>query len=180
MAILSEAVGLITDISGIFKGKEPTPEEQKQKAGVWYKMLQDFVLNNRSSQQLASLWRDQLPFAQKSTKQRFMNNNIVGKSNDFIINVLVGKINDELIKGGFQAITKETILSGMGAGSLTAESPAGLSVVNAGAGVSDLTATDLDVRDVNESRIYFFVGAVLLLTVGVLTWLFFIPKKRRR
>ena len=141
-------------------------------------MLQDFVLKDRTPLQLATAWKDQLPFAQKSTKQRFMDNNIIGKSYEEIVNVLVQKINDELVKGGFSSITKEAILLGMGAGDLTAESPVALGVVSSGVDI-DLLVTDSNLNEANESRVFFFVGSMLILIVGVLTFLFFKPKKRR-
>jgi|GEM_PF-6246707 len=179
MPVLTTAAitGVISLASQIFKKDEPTPEEQAEKGRVWYKMLRDFVVNERTPQQLASTWRDQLPFAQKSTKQRFVENNIIGKSRDEIINALVGKINDELLKGGFDSVSKETILSGMGAGVLSAESPASLGAVSAGLS-SDIFLPDKSVEEAKESRIFFFVGAVLLLTVGVFVFLFFKRKKR--
>ena len=179
MPVLTTAVitGLTSLAGQIFRKDEPTPEEQAEKGRVWYKILRDFIVNQRTSQQLASAWVDQLPFAQKSTKQRFMDNNIIGKSRDEIINALVGKINDELLKGGFDSVSKETILSGMGAGVLSAESPASLGAVSAGLS-SDIFLPDKSVEEAKESRIFFFVGAVLLLTVGVFVFLFFKRKKR--
>jgi hypothetical protein len=142
-------------------------------------MLQDFVLNDPTPTALAASWRDQLPFSQKSTKQRFMDNNIIGKSSDFIIDVLVGKINDELIKGGFTPISKTAILAGMGVTGLTVESPTGLSAVNSGV-VDDKLGSPIEGADANESRMYFFVIGLVALTAGVLAYLFFDPKKRRR
>ena len=181
MAILTEAIGIAKDAIQIFKPKEPTPEEQKQKAGVWYRMLQDFVINQRTPNQLATAWRDQLPFAQKATKQRFMDNNIIGKSNDEIINTLVAKINDELIKGGFSSLSRNDILSGMGAG-VDSVLPSNSSKISAGAGSSGSGLLDdiERVTDVNESRNYFYAGALLLVAVGVFAWSKIKTKKRRR
>lgn len=179
MAVFSEIVELIPDVIGIFKPKEPTPEEQKQKAGVWYKMLQDFVLNEPTPDALANSWRDQLPFKQKSTRRRFVDNNIRNQSTDVIIDVLVGKINDELVKGGFAAISKTAILSGMGVSGLTVESPAGLSAVNAGV-VDDSLGSSFEGTDANESRIYFYAIGLIALFAGVMTYLFYNPNKKRR
>ncbi len=168
----------LTSLAGqIFKKDEPTPEEQAEKGRVWYKMLRDFVVNEVSPEQLANAWRDQLPFAQKSTKQRFMENNIIGKSREEIINNLVGKINDELLKGGFGSVSKETILSGMGANVLSTDSLVGTAPVSAGLS-SDIFITDKSVGDTKESGIYFIVGAVLLLAVGLFVFLFLKRKKR--
>ena len=173
MPVLTAAVitGGISLISQIFKKDEPTPEEQAEKGRVWYKMLRDFVVNERTPLELATAWRDQLPFAQKSTKQRFVDNQIIGKSREEIINNLVGKINNELLKGGFSSVSKETILSGMGASVLSTDSLVGTAPVSAGLS-SDIFITDKSVGDTKESGIYFIVGAVLLLAVGLFVFLF--------
>lgn len=179
MAILTEAVGLTKELIQIFTPKEPTPEEQKAKAGVWYRMLQDFVINKRTPDALAAAWRDQLPFAQKSTKQKFVDNNIKGKDYDSIVNTLIGKINDELVKGGFDAMPTSTILEGMGAGanSVQPSNMAKISAIsNTGYPIQDLEP----VTAANESRNYFYAGALLLIGIGVFAWSIFKKKKRRR
>ena len=106
-----------------------------------------------------------------------MDNNIIGKSREEIINTLVGKINDELLKGGFDSVSKETIFAGMGAGVLSAGGPAGVEPISSGLS-SDIILTDKSIGEKKESRIYFIVGGVLLLTVGGFVFLFFRRKKR--
>lgn len=178
MAIFSEAVGLVNEVVTIFKPKEPTPEEQRKKAGTWYLVLQDFLLNDPTPAKLADDWTGQLPFAQKSTKVRFMSDHIRNNTPDNIVNVLVGKINDELVKGGFRRTPKADILEGMGVGDAVGSSPSGLAVVSAST-VPTLGPTDEpNDKEVNESQKYFFALGILIIIVGVFTWLFWKPKKR--
>lgn len=182
MAILTEGVQLVKELTGLFKGPDPTPEQQRAKAGVWYSMLQDFVLNEPSSQELSNRWRDQLPFKQKSTKQRFMQNHIIGRNTDDIINTLVDKINDELMKGGFNIQNRETILTGMGANTMISTEPAGQQAVNTGV-VGQKPGVDFgQIDDDNgpESQMFFVVIGGLILIAGVVTWIFYKPKRRRR
>jgi len=180
MAILTEGIQLIREVTGLFQQPEPTPAQQKSKAGVWYNMLQDLVVNEPSSQVLAARWRDQLPFSQKSTKQRFMDNNIVGRPTEIIISTLVDKINDELIKGGFAAQNRETILSGMGANSMITTEPAGQKPVSSGLPTPKQTDFGaIDDSNSKESQMFFVIIGILILTAGVITWVFWKPKKRR-
>jgi len=181
MAILTESIELIKEVTGIFKQPDPTPAQQRAKAGVWYSMLQDFVINEPSSQELANRWRDQLPFQQKSTKQRFMQNNIIGRPYDVIVQNLVDKINDELVKGNFAPQSKTAILSGMGANSMISSAPAGQQPVDAGMPQpSPVDFGAVDDENGAESQMFFVIIGILILTAGAITWVFWKPKRRRR
>ena len=180
MAILADVVSLVNLGHDIFTANEPTPEEQKEKGRVWYAMLQDFIVNHRTSTDLANIWRDQLPYDQKNTKKRFIKNHIIGKPTDQIVDVLVSKINDELVKGNFPRLSKEAILSGMGASSGIVSTPSGTGPISAGTGQSgsffDAAGTE---TDINEGRVYFYALGIIVLGVGGFTWFFFRSKKRR-
>ena len=115
------------------------------------------------------------------TKQRFLEQNITGRTRDQIINTLVGKINDELLKGGFAAQNREAIITGMGGNTMITTAPAGQQPVSAGvAGPKQVDFGMIDDSNGPESKMYFVVIGILLLTVGVITWIFYKPKKRRR
>lgn len=174
--ILTGGVGIVGTIIDLFHN-EPTPEEQKAKAGVWYKMLEDWVHNKPDSYAFATKWKDFLPFAEKRTKEDFLNNNIRGKSYDFVVNVLVGKINDELKKGGFTPLDKEEILQGMGAGSGIIDSSLNTST-SGNLPLSPITTIDT-VGAREESKTFFYIMSLLAVSAAVL-WISFRPKKRRR
>ena len=119
-----------------------------------------------------------------------MDQHIINKSDTSIVNTLVGKINDELTKAKppFPRITKEAILSGMGVTDNSTESPANMSSINAGTGLNGIPITqtqgvDFDPNgsdfDINEGRIYFYALTVIILIVGVFTWVFWNPKRRK-
>ena len=112
---IGEIIGITKEVIGLFTGPQPTPEQQKQKAGVWYNMLMDWSKNQPDTNTFITRWQSRLPFKQNSTKDRFMINNIAGRSFESVQDVLVDKINDELIKGGLQTVGKDAILSGMNA-----------------------------------------------------------------
>lgn len=177
MPIAEVISGVITGIE-LLRPKEPTPEEQKQKAGVWYRMLQNWVSDvNQDTIVFGSRWVDQLPFSQRGTRERFIQNNITGQSSDTIINTLVGKINDELIKGGFSTVSREVVLSGMGIGGAVSDSSVNTAV--SGGLVTDDSAPFATMQDVNESKTFFYVMA-LVASGALIAWYSFRPKKKRR
>lgn len=180
-AVLGTGITLVGQAIDAFKPKEPTPEEQKAKAGVWYSMLQNWVtVQPQSSESFGSKWVDMLPFAQKSTKQRFISENISGKSYDYIISVLVGKINDELVKGGFSPVSESSVLAGMGAGDNVVNTAKSASVTPSTSIFKDQAGKSLGtVEDVNESRTFFYIMS-LLAVAGLLLFFGFGKKGKRR
>jgi len=113
---ISEIIGIASEVIGFLKPKQPTPAEQKQKAGVWYSMLENWVKDTPSNAAFISRWQNLLPFKQSSTKNRFMSENILNRSFEYVQDVLVNKINDELVKGGLAILGKESILAGINGG----------------------------------------------------------------
>ena len=155
---IGEIIGLgVSVVSNLLQKPEPTPEEQKAKAGVWYSMLQDWLLNTQDSYSFANKWVNQLPFSQNKTKSRFMDNNIRGKSSAMIIDNLVGKINDELVKGRFPSLSKDVIISGITGGGSPVGTQSGLIAGNTSVNM-DLTGGATN-RDINESRGFFLIMA---------------------
>ncbi len=105
-------------VTNIF-GEKVTPEAQRAKAGVWGAMLQEFLLNPQmTGAELAVKWKSSLPFKESGTKDRFVQNNLIGQSREYITNHLVEKINDEYIKGGIPPIDINTILSNVSSPSI--------------------------------------------------------------
>ncbi len=117
-AFVTGGVALGRKIQSIIKeGKKTTQAQAREKAGVWYQMLNTLVKNNSmTGEQLAKMYIGKLPFRQKKTKERFMHNNIIGKSRTSIVNHLVQKINEELTKATppLPTMTKVELLGGMG------------------------------------------------------------------
>lgn len=108
---ISLADSIFRTVTNIF-GEKVTPEQQRAKAGVWGAMLQEFLLNpHMTGSELATKWKNQLPFSQSSTKDRFVQNNLIGQSRDYIIDHLAQKINDEYTKGGIPTIDKSFLLA---------------------------------------------------------------------
>lgn len=176
--------GVLPDVITMFKAPTPSPEEQAKKAQTWYRMLQDFA-RDQSQDTIAfgNRWKGQLPFAQKRTKEDFLNNHIYRKSPESIIDHLVVKINDELTPD-FAAMAKDDILNGMGVGSSVSPTPAMPNVVT-GSGIDLLTVANrkepvlFDQNQVKESQNMFFLLGLALLIVGVVTFMLY-PRTRRR
>jgi hypothetical protein len=167
-------------IVGLFED-DPSPEEQRAKAGVWYNMLDDWVNNQpQNSTSFGSKWVDLLPFRQKKTKERFIAENINNKSNNDIVTTLVGKINDELVKGGFPMQSQSAILAGMGAGGVVGDTSGSSS--SSGGFTALKTSGSLGgetMEDVNEGRTFFYVVALAVVAVLVMVFAFR-PKRRTR
>ena len=196
MAILEGITGgvsLLKGVATLFQAKEPTPEEQKAKAGVWYRMLQYYVTKDVSDKTLRIAFLNQLPFKQKSTKERFFDNNIMGQSKNHIIDVLIEKINDELVKGGFTSLTRNDILSGMGVSDFgsssgttsTIGSPnpvltSGRSLTTGSTtGSAESSFSNVIDTEVNESRNLFYGFVGVLALIGVFFFTKRKPKRRR-
>lgn len=177
--VIDDVISLGGEIIGLFTPREPTPEEQKAKAGVWYNMLSDWVNNQpQDSVTFGAKWKDFLPFAQSKTKTSFINNNINGKSYDSIVNTLVGKINDELVKGGFPRMSKDAILTGMGAGGSVADTSGGLSI--SGGDILTGSAPLGEAENAKESKNFFLImlGVVFVGLIAIINFTDF--KKKRR
>lgn len=179
-AVITTGISLVSGVVDLFK-KEPTPEEQQQKAGVWYNMLADWVHNQpQDSYKFGARWKDLLPFKQSGTKSDFINNNINGKSYDSIVNTLCGKINDELVKGGFPKLSNKAILDGMQAGNQGIISSASQGDISGNVLRMD---EPLDTTgNQEESKTFFFItvltalsGLILAFSLGA-----FNKKKRRK
>lgn len=169
-------LGTVNTIIGLID-KPPTPEEQRAKAGVWYNMLDDWINNQpQTSIAFGDRWETFLPFKQKSTKRRFIQNNIDNKSDNMIRRTLIDKINDELVKGGFTKMSDSSILSGMGGGGgiLDTSSSAGSSST-----LSLSPGNDLQPNDIQESKTFFYIMAIVA-SAALILFLSFKPKKRRR
>lgn len=159
--------------------KEPTPEEQRAKAGVWYNMLDDWVNNQpQTSIAFGDKWESLLPFSSKSTKRRFIENWIDNKSDAAIKSALVGKINDELVKGGFTRMSSDSILAGIGAGDQVLDTSSSGSSTSplGGQSLADLFTPG----DVEESKTFFYIMAIVASAVLVLVLALKPNKKRRR
>ncbi len=112
-AIVSGVVSIFSTIMDR-NGRRVSPDEQYQKAGVWGAMLTEIsVDSSMTGDQLASKWKDILPFRKPKTKDNFVNNQLRGKSRDQIIDHLVEKVNDEMRKGGFPELTKEQMYANL-------------------------------------------------------------------
>lgn len=167
--IIEEVTGAIKLVTGLFQGKEPTPQEQQAKAGVWYAMLKDWTSENRTAQDsfaFGSKWQSKLPFSQNSTKRNFIANNIAGKESNFIISTLCGKINDELIKGGYDPLSDSAILAGMGRGQSIADQTKTTSV-NASPLLGSIPDTSDNIAGNQESKMYFII-TILLSVAGLI------------
>lgn len=178
--VIDDAIGLVTGVVGLFTPKEPTPQEQKAKAGVWYNMLSDWEHNQpQDSYEFGAKWKNLLPFAQTNTKTNFINNNINGKSFSQIEQVLVDKINDELIKGGFPMMSKDSILSGMGVGGGVADTSGGLST-SGGVNLGGTPAPLGEAENAKESKNFFLIvlGVVFVGLIVIINFTNF--KKKRR
>jgi len=177
---ITEAIEGVKAVIGLFED-DPSPEEQRAKAGVWYNMLDDWVNNQpQTSNSFGSKWVDLLPFRQKKTKERFIQENINNQSSNAIISTLVRKINDELIKGGFPMQSQSAILAGMGSTGAVADSSG--SVSSSGGFEALKTSGSLGgetMQDVNEGRTFFYVIGLGVLAALIMVFAFR-PKRRRR
>lgn len=171
LSIINTGIGLLQN--------EPTPEEQRAKAGVWYSMLDSWVNDQpQTSIAFGDRWENLLPFSSKSTKKRFIENNIDNKSDSQIKRVLIDKINDELVKGGFTRMTDSSVLSGIGGGSNVLDSSDSLSSTNP---LETQTLSDLSTPDeISEGKTFFYIMAIVASAVLVLFLAFTPGKKRRR
>ena len=169
---IADIISLGQDVIGLFQGKEPTPEEQRKKAGVWNNMLKDWTSEDRAvsdTYPFASKWESRLPFSQKGTKRDFMNNEIKGKDSETVINTLVEKVNDELTKGGFSPLSRSSILAGMSTGGSVFSSMS--NSANTASPLIGQISKDVSAPiDKGESNKYFIVTVLLGIAAFILIW----------
>jgi hypothetical protein len=177
---IGDIIGIAQTAIGLFNN-EPSPEERRQKAGVWYQILGDWVRDvNQDSNQFADKWQDFLPFKQSGTKKSFMRDAVRGKSSDQIIDNFVRKINDQYSAAGMPPVTRFQVLSQMGySGGVqsSAQSTPVSGGVNLTGTASGLPAGSVD--EVQESKTFFYVMALIASAVLIFVFSFKKPKRRR-
>ena len=179
IGIATTAYGAIKN-AGLFDN-EPSPEERVQKAGVWYQVLGDWLSDvNQDTNRFADKWQDFLPFKQSGTKASFMRDAVRGKSSDQIIDNFVRKINDQYSAANMPPVTRFQVLSQMGySGGVTSSAQSTPVSGNVQlSNVSGLPSGTID--EVEESKTFFYVMALIASAVLIFVFAFKKPNKRRR
>jgi hypothetical protein len=174
---IADIIGIVQTGIGLFNN-EPSPEERKQKAGVWYQILGDWVSDTtQDTNRFADKWQDFLPFKQSGTKASFMRDAVRGQSSDMIINNFVRKINDQYSAAGLPPVTRAQVLAQMGysGGVQSTMNNTGVSSGNVSPNLSGLPSGTID--EVQESKTFFYV--LTLIASAVLVFVFAFKGKKR-